>query len=65
VSNDILTTAFLDNRVKDVGVRELLSDLRRPRTRLFGAVGAKYRIHIFDQTNKIWIACTPLKTKTS
>ena len=51
--------------MKDDKTREVLTDLRLPHSRLYAAVGNERTLHIYDETNKLWIGGVKFKTKKS
>ena len=59
----ILTAKFVVKKVKNKETRALLGDLRRPHSRLLATYGDSKRLHIFDETNMTWLACTEFPVK--
>jgi hypothetical protein len=61
--DSILTATFVAEKVESEETRVLLGDLRRPHSRLLATYGDSKRLHIFDETNMLWLACTPFPVK--
>ena len=59
----ILTATFMAKKVKNKETRALLGDLRRPHSRLLATYGWSKCLHIFDETNMTWLACTEFPVK--
>ena len=59
----ILTAKFVVEKVVGEETRALLGDLRRPHSRLLATYGDSYNLHIFDETNMLWLACTEFPVK--
>ena len=57
VSSKLLTAAFVRKHVRDEAKQALLCDLTQPRSELVAVHGKKKGLHIFDMTNRIWLAC--------
>ena len=53
----ILTAKFVAEKVVSEETRAILGDLRRPHSRLLATYGYHKRLHIFDETNMLWLAC--------
>ena len=56
MSSKLLTAAFVQEHVRDEAKQALLCDLTQPRSELVAVHGYK-GLHIFDKTNRIWLAC--------
>ena len=62
----ILTAKFVVDKVVSEETRALLGDLRRPHSRLLAIYDDRMSLHIFDETNMLWLACAEFPvTKTS
>ena len=59
----ILTAAFVAEKVASAATRALLSDLRRPHSRLFAVQGTRNGLHVFDQTSMTWLICEKFPVK--
>ena len=59
----ILTAKFVVDKVVSEETRALLGDLRRPHSRLLATYDHSKRLHIFDETNMLWLACTEFPVK--
>ena len=59
----ILTTKFVVDKVVSKTTWALLGDLRRPHSRLLATYDDSKRLHIFDKTNMLWLACTEFPIK--
>ena len=59
----ILTAKFVVDKVESEETRALLGDLRRPHSRLLATYDYSKRLHIFDETNMLWLACTEFPVK--
>ena len=58
----ILTAKFVVNEVVSEETRALLGDLRRPHSRLLATYGHN-KLHIFDETNMLWLAFAEFPVK--
>ena len=58
----ILTAKFVADKVVSEETRALLGDLRRPHSRLLATYGYD-SLHIFDETNMLWLACAEFPVK--
>jgi hypothetical protein len=62
----ILTAKFMAEKVVSEETRALLGDLRRSHSRLLATYDVSKRLHIFDETNMLWLACAEFPvTKSS
>ena len=59
----ILTATFVVDKVVSKETRALLGDLRRPHSCLLATYDSRKRLHIFDETNMTWLACTEFPVK--
>ena len=59
----ILTATFVVDKVVSEETRALLGDLRRPHSRLLATYGMSKCLHIFDETNMLWLACAEFPVK--
>jgi hypothetical protein len=59
----ILTATFVVDKVVSKETRALLGDLRRPHSRLLATYDASKRLHIFDETSMLWLACAEFPVK--
>ena len=59
----ILTATFMKKKVTNKETRALLGDLRRPHSRLLATYGVSKCLHIFDETNMLWLACAEFPVK--
>ena len=60
----ILTAKFVVDKVVSKETRALLGDLRRPHSNLLAAYGDYSKcLHIFDETNMLWVACAEFPVK--
>jgi hypothetical protein len=59
----ILTATFVAEKVVSEETRALLGDLRRPHSRLLATYDDSKRLHIFDEANMLWLACTEFPVK--
>jgi len=53
----ILTAKFVAEKVVSEETRAILGDLRHPHSRLLATYDDPKRLHIFDETNMLWLAC--------
>jgi len=58
----ILTAKFVVDKVVSEETRAILGDLRRPHSRLLATCDYS-NLHIFDETNMLWLACTQFPVK--
>ena len=62
--SSILTAEFVADKVVSEEARALLGDLRRPHSRLLATYSDDSSwLHIFDETNMTWLACTEFPVK--
>lgn len=61
--SSILTAKFVADKVVSEETRALLGDLRRPHSRLLATYDLSNRLHIFDETNMLWLACAEFPVK--
>ena len=59
----ILTATFVAEKVVSEETRALLGDLRRPHSRLLATYDDSESLHIFDETNMLWLACAEFPVK--
>ena len=57
LSTSILTAKFVVDNVVSEETRALLGDLRCPHSRLLATYDRSKWLHIFDETNMLWLAC--------
>jgi hypothetical protein len=59
----VLTATFVADKVVSEETRARLGDLRRPHSRLLATYDSHKRLHIFDETNMLWLACAEFPVK--
>ena len=59
----ILTAKFVVDKVVSEETRAILGDLRRPHSRLLATYDMRKCLHIFDETNMLWVACAEFPVK--
>ena len=61
----MLTPDFVAKKVKSAETKALLRDLQQPASQLLAAQGDKGKLHIFDKTSMLWLACTTFEGNKS
>jgi len=59
----MLTPDFVAANVESAETKALLRDLRQPASQLLAAQGEYGKLHIFDQTSMLWLACATFDSR--